>query len=393
MKITVLGAAGKMAAGAIRDLADAPEVTEIVFADMEQTRPILEERSSKWGKNKATISFVDIHDADSLRMTIRGSNALTNCTTHHLNLQVMDACLAENVHYVDMGGLFHVCKKQMVLYQQWKDKRLTAVLGMGSAPGIVNVMSRYAVDMLDNVESIFIRDGIVNFTKMNTPITIPYALGTLLDEFMMNAYVLENGELKEVPPFYGKEVIDFPQPVGTQTAYCTIHSEEFSIPTTFKSKGLKQMSFKLALPKAFEEKLKFLVDLGLGDKEPLQVGDKPVIPRDFLVALSAQIPQPTAKPDDHKVLRVDVKGEKDGCQQEIRLEMVCNPYEPWEMSTGNHSVGVPVGVTSRLLGADIITERGALPAEACVPPKPFFKSLSERNLHASVMIKHDAIER
>ena len=166
MKITVLGAAGKMATGTIRDLAESPEVTEMVLVDLKQCKHLVEERAKSWCSNKASVVSVNINDADNFRAIIRGSAALANCTTHHLNLKVMDACYAESVNYVDMGGLFHVAKKQLQLNDQWTEKGLTAVLGMGSAPGIVNVMSRYAVDMLDRVESIYIRDGIVNLTQM-----------------------------------------------------------------------------------------------------------------------------------------------------------------------------------------------------------------------------------
>ncbi len=387
MKITVLGAAGKMAPGVIRDLAEASDVKEIVLADLASTQNILEQRARDWGNRKASTVFVDINNPQSLKPAIQGSSALANCTIYYLNLQVMAACLAEGIHYVDMGGLFHVSRKQMALTDQWKDKNLTAVLGMGSAPGIVNVMSRYAVDRLDTVEAIHIRDGIINRTKSDTPLAIPYALGTLLDEFIMNPYIFENGDWKEVPPFSGKEEIDFPSPVGTQTVYCTLHSEEATIPVTFRSKGLEHMTFKLALPKAFDEKLRFLVALGLGSKEPIHVGNTPVIPRDFLVAVTERLPKPDAKPDDHKVLRVDVSGQKNGRHQDIRVEMICSPYKPWNMATGPYSVGVPVGVTCRMLASGMIDERGALPAEACVPPEPFFKLLAERNLKTTVAFK------
>ena len=53
MKITVLGAAGKMAPGVIRDLAESPEVKEIALADLEQHGKILDERVKNWGNNKA----------------------------------------------------------------------------------------------------------------------------------------------------------------------------------------------------------------------------------------------------------------------------------------------------------------------------------------------------
>jgi saccharopine dehydrogenase-like NADP-dependent oxidoreductase len=130
------------------------------------------------------------------------------------------------------------------------------------------------------------------------------------------------------------------------------------------------------------------VALGFGSKEPVQMGNVAVIPRDFLVAITDRLPKSAAKPADHKVLWVDVRGEKDGQLRDIRVEMICNPYTPWDMGTGPHSVGVPVGVTCRMLGSGIITQRGALPAEACVPPEPFFKLLAERNLHTAVMVKH-----
>jgi saccharopine dehydrogenase-like NADP-dependent oxidoreductase len=148
------------------------------------------------------------------------------------------------------------------------------------------------------------------------------------------------------------------------------------------------MTFKLALPKAFDEKLRFLVALGLGSKEPISVGGTKVIPRDFLLAVTDRLPKPAAKPDDHKVLRVDVTGQKDGRPLDIRVEMICHPYTPWDMGTGPHSVGVPVGVTCRMLGSEIIEKRGALPAEACVPPELFFKMLAKRNLKTSVRFKN-----
>ena len=136
MKITVLGAAGKMATGAIRDLAESDEVTEMVLVDLKPCKPLVEERAKRWCHNKASVVSADINDADNFRAAIRGSAALANCTTHHLNLKVMDACHAENVNYVDMGGLFHVAKKQLQLNSRWREKGLTAVLGMGSAPGM-----------------------------------------------------------------------------------------------------------------------------------------------------------------------------------------------------------------------------------------------------------------
>ena len=392
MKIAVVGAAGKQATGVIRDLVEDFEVKKIVLIDQPAAKDVVEQRARDWCGGKDEVFYLDVSDHKSLCKALSGCASAANCTTHNLNLQVMAACLEEGVHYTDMGGLFHVARKQMELDKEWKAKGLTAVLGMGSAPGIVNVMGRYAVDMLDEVVSFHIRDGIVNFAKINTPLAVPYALGTILDEFIMNPFIFEDGDWKELEPYARPEEIEFPLPVGTQTVVCTIHSEVATVPATFKSKGLKHMSFKLALPQDFDQKVRFLVDMGFGSKHNLSIGDKEVSPREVLLALADRLPKPSGKPDDHKVLRVDVSGQKGGVKHFIQMDMICHPYEPWGMGNGPFAVGFPVALTLRMLASGAIEKKGALPPEACVPPEPFFRGLAKRGLEATVTVKRSVVD-
>jgi len=130
-------------------------------------------------------------------------------------------------------------------------------LGDGKCPGITNVLARYAADHLDTIESIHLRDGIANYAKSDFPLTVPYAVGTLLREFIDNCYVFKNGDWVEVPAFSQEEVVDFTDPVGTMKVYATIHSEVASVPVSFKSKGIREMSFKLALPLILNKRCDF----------------------------------------------------------------------------------------------------------------------------------------
>lgn len=387
MKITILGAAGIQAQGVIRDLCTSPDVKEIILADLEKTKEVLEERSNSWGNNKTRISFVDVRNKDDLKKTIRGSQIVAHCISHIFNLQVMEACYEEGCHYVDMGGLFHYYRKQVLYHNQWKQKGLIAVLGMGSAPGITNVLARFAVDHLDSVESIHLRDGIANFAISDFPLTVPYSIGTLLQEFNENCYIFKNGDWIEVPAFSQEEIVHFTEPVGTMKVYATIHSEVASIPVSFKSKGIKEMSFKLGLPSDFEQKMRFLVKIGMGSNIPIDIKGVKISPIEFFSALAERFPKPSGKPADYKCLRADVKGLKDGIPTEIRTEVNCSPYEPWNMKTGPYSVGVPVGITCRMIGKGEIKERGCLPAEICIPPNIFFRYLAERGMHSTIQIK------
>jgi saccharopine dehydrogenase-like NADP-dependent oxidoreductase len=62
------------------------------------------------------------------------------------------------------------------------------------------------------------------------------------------------------------------------TCFATIHSEEASVPESFKSKGIKHMSFKLGLPSNFEPNLRFLAQLGFGKTEPINVNGSEISP-------------------------------------------------------------------------------------------------------------------
>ena len=387
MKVIVLGGAGTQAQGVICDLATSPEVSEIVLADLEKTKDILGQRSKEWGRNKTRVAYVDVNNPENLRKVIRGCEVCAHVISHVFNLQIMDACLAEGCHYTDVGGLFHYYRKQVEHHQEWKNKGLTAVLGMGSAPGITNVLARYAADQLDTIESIHLRDGIANYAKSEFPLSVPYAIGTILQEFTDKCYIFTKGNWLEVDAFTQEETVDFSPPVGTMRIYATIHSEVASVPVSFKSKGIKEMSFKLGLPADFEQKMRFLAGIGLGSSQPLEVRGSKVSPIDFIAALAQTFPKPVGKPADYKCLRADAKGIKDGVVTEIQTEVMCHPSEEWNMKTGPYSVGVPVGIVCRMLGNGEITERGCLPAELCVPTNLFFKYLGQRNMHSTNRIK------
>jgi saccharopine dehydrogenase-like NADP-dependent oxidoreductase len=149
--------------------------------------------------------------------------------------------------------------------------------------------------------------------------------------------------------------------------YATIHSEVASVPVSFRSKGIKNMSFKLGIPLDLEQRLRFLAGIGFNSTEPVDVKGVKMSPVDFITAFAETFPKPTGKPADYKCLRVDAKGLKDGVVTEIQTDVMCYPCEEWNMKTGPYSVGVPVGTVCRMLGKGEITERGCMPAERCVP--------------------------
>lgn len=383
MNICVVGGAGKMAEAAIRDLIESGEVERILLADRHEAG--LKAREDAMASPKVSTAAVDVTDIDALAALLEPCDVVVNCSMAYFNEGVMEACLKAGCHYTDTGGLFHWAKKQLAMNDRFEVAGLTAICGSGSAPGIVNVMARYAEQRLDSVEWVKIRDGIANFGSAAAPLVPPYSLDTILNEFLMSAWPFEDGDWKEYAPFQGAEEIDFPAPVGTQTCYYTIHSEPYTIPIAFKDKGIRTCSFKLALPKRFEERLRFLCDLGAAGTEAIAVGDRQIVPRDVILELVDRTLRDAAakkppQPDDHKVLRVDVRGTRDGQTQDWRLESILHWYAEWQMPCSTFTVGYPAALTGRLLGRGAIERRGAFGGEAAIPPEVYFAELNKRGI-------------
>jgi len=158
MKIVVLGGAGKMGCIAVQDLAGDRRGHQVVIADRDvgQARTVAE----TIGSSKVSVQPVDLHNRAALAGALKGADVCLNGTVYYTNLPVMEACLEAGVSYTDMGGLFHTTRKQLELHERFAEAGLSAVLGMGSAPGVPNVQARYAADRLDSIETIRIYDGI-----------------------------------------------------------------------------------------------------------------------------------------------------------------------------------------------------------------------------------------
>src|SRR5205085_7731545 len=130
----------------------------------------------------------------------------------------------------------------------------------------------------------------------------------------------------------GQEEMVFALPVGRATAVYSLHSECATFPISFRDKGIRHVSFKIAFPPDFMTKLKFLVDLGFGSSEPISVQGVKVSPREVLAKLLDMAPVEDVEPQDCDVLRIVATGKAGGQQVEITNTIVVLPYRRWGIS-------------------------------------------------------------
>jgi saccharopine dehydrogenase-like NADP-dependent oxidoreductase len=276
--------------------------------------------------------------------------------------------------------LFHVTKEQLKLHERFKEKNLTAIVGMGAAPGMTNIMAEAGQRDLDTVESIDILVGSVDNVKIDHPFLPPYSIETLIDEYTLSPMVFEDGDYKAEAPLSGALMVDFPQPVGKQEAIYTLHSEVLTIPMTYKEKGIKRVTFRLGLPLEFHEKIKFLMALGFGEKKQIATKEGDFTPRKLLAEMIAKFPVPASEPDDCEVIRVDIKGSKDGKEKLVRMETTVVSDKKWQVSCGALDTGVPPSIAAQMIIANQVEKKGVLAPEVALDPDLFFSELEKRNI-------------
>jgi saccharopine dehydrogenase-like NADP-dependent oxidoreductase len=387
MKIFVLGGAGKMGCIGVQHLAQDERVDEIILADinLEAARVVTDYLDNP----KIKVQVVDIHDQEALVRLLKGSDACLNATVYYANLAVMEACLKAGVSYTDMGGLFHTTRKQLELHDRFAAAGISAVLGMGSAPGIPNIQARYAADRLDSIESIKIYDGIK--PPFSGDVSFTYAVPTIVDELTVEPMVFENGEFVAKQPLTGFEDYWFTPPLGTLPMHYSLHSEVATLPVTFKDKGVKECFFKInywGMAKEVVEKVRVLAEFGFDGREPVDVGGTAVVPREMMVAmLSAYVPPitdflaPAAQvpPDWVKEIVTEVKGMADGRAVTYRLgSLTCKGALP---------TGVAPAIAAIWLAEGRVPP-GVHPPEAVLAPEPFFKELEQRDIYTQVTVTH-----
>jgi saccharopine dehydrogenase-like NADP-dependent oxidoreductase len=388
MKVIVLGGAGLMGRIAVRDLALNPQIEQVVIADLDLD--LAQKIASILDSPKISVQPANANNRAGLVSLLRGAGSLLNATIYYFNLPVMEACLEAGVPYVDMGGLFHTTRKQLELHERFQSAGISAVLGMGSAPGIPNIQARYAAERLDTIQSIRIYDGIK--PPPGDDVFFGYAIPTIIDELTMSPMVYRDGGFVECQPLSEVEEYWFEPPIGLLKTHLSLHSEVATLPVSYADKGVQECFFKInywGLSEVALSKIKLFADLGFSSPDALDVKGVQVRPRDLFVklmspytpALDAFMDEPADPSAWKKEIVTQVTGTRDGERVTYRLGTLT--------AVGSRPTGVAPAIIAQWLASGRISEPGVWPPELAVEPEPFFAALAQRDIHTRVSSVRD----
>ncbi len=275
------------------ELAAEPRVRELVLGDLRGDRS----KALKSIGRTATVHplQVDVTNPLSLQDALGDVDVAVNATLPEHNLAVMNACMDAGCAYVDPWGLSPVAPgerpgvlSQLDLDARWRERRLTAVVSMGSDPGVSSVMVRAAAERLATLDEVRILKAAAGAGSIEGyPL---YSRAVFLRDALARPLVWEDGRLSSQDFVSGEEEYEFPAPVGRRHVYQFYHEEVLTLPQRL-GRPIRRVCFKHDINPDIVRAIAALDALGLlaADKR-LALGGGRVSFRD---AFLATFPEPS----------------------------------------------------------------------------------------------------
>ncbi|HRK43429.1 MAG TPA: saccharopine dehydrogenase family protein [Gemmobacter sp.] len=320
-----------------------------------------------------------------------GCQIVINVGSAFVNMTVLEACIETGAAYMDTA--IHEDPKKICETPPWygnyewqrrdrcKAAGVTAILGIGFDPGVVNAWARVAEGMLDKITSIDIVD--INAGSHGKWFATNFDPEINFREFTGTVYSWQNGAWQSNSMFEVGKVWNLPV-VGDQKAYLTGHDEVHSLSARYKDADVR---FWMGFGDHYINVFTVLKNLGLLSEKPVKTAEGlEVVP---LKVVKAVLPDPASLAPNYtgKTCIGDVvRGLKDGKETEILIYNVADHKEAYEEvgSQGiSYTAGVPP-VTAAILIAEGVWDVGTMANVEEMDPKPFINLLNEMGLPSRI---------
>lgn len=372
-KVIVLGGCGAVGSVAVKTLVKNQQFSEVIIADHRIDKA--EQLSAAINSKKVSTVSLDATNIESVKKAVKGCDVVLNCVGPFYNTvkPVLTAVIESGINYVDVCDDVDVTLEILDMDAAAKKAGISAVIGMGSSPGVTNLLGKYAAEqLLDEADAVDIYHA-----HGGEPVEGEGVIGHRFHCMSIDIPMFLEGELKYVKYFREdgialRETFTFPV-LGPVPLYPYPHPEQVTMPKHMK---LKRVTNKgSVLPNEYYDLTRELCRFGLNSKEPIQVRGQSVVPWDFAMAFIIRERERILKEvkfgSQRGCVSVIVRGRKEGKYQEYRFHLASTSQALGE------GTGIPAAMGAILMNRGKVYGKGVMPPEACINPSEFIGMLPE----------------
>ncbi len=333
---------------------------------------------------------LDAMDVEATKALIRRtkSQIVLNAGSAFLNMSVLRACIETGAAYIDTAiheDPSKVCE-QPPWYgnYEWKHrdecerKGITAVLGAGFDPGVVNAYAALASQhYFDRIDSIDIID--VNAGSHGRYFATNFDPEINFREFTGTVWSWQNSQWTGNEMFEVSRTDDLPV-VGSHKTYLTGHDEVHSLSANL---GVPDIRFWMGFGEHYINVFTVLKNLGLLSEKPVTTAEgQEVVP---LKLVKAVLPDPASLAPGYQgktFIGNLIKGTRNGAPLEMLIYNICDHEETFA-ETGSQAISYTAGVPA--IAAAMLIAKGEWDCHHManieeLPPVPFLGLLETMGL-------------
>jgi len=238
MKVLAIGGSGGMGRATVRAALTFDFISEIVVAGIDGD--LAERFVASLNDSRVRAIYLDVTDESNLRQAIREVDVVLNSAGpfFRFGVPILTAAIDEGKHYSDICDDWQPTVEMLKLNERAKQKGVTAVIGLGASPGIVNLLcvkAAMALDEVDTIVSAWKLSGAINDDDGFTPAVaeghVDAAAVHLMHCLSEKIRVLRNGEAVDTMPLEHSK-IDFPT-LGALDVWSLGHPEAVTLVRRF----------------------------------------------------------------------------------------------------------------------------------------------------------------
>ncbi len=362
-----------------------PNVEEIICADYDIK--IAEEVCKMMKKGKPVK--VDASNIDEIVNAAEGCELIVNVMPLDFGVNVLEAAIRVKANYQDLAACENIAdcpdprdnwlEGIKIMYndygKRFAENGTTAIIGTGSAPGVMCVVARKAVNELDTCDTM----NMMVYEGVEAKRFLPYWWSPLvaLSDMEEDAYAFENGEHIRTTPFSRPVKRSWPEMGGREVTMIE-HAHDEPVYVGFNRekffKGCKNAYFKYGgVGVQFAEAI---YRAGLLSHEEEEIRGRKVVPFDVVLAHTPAPPKTPAEIKeildegliaDEGAFVCEAYGKKDGKDVMVDLHVfapgVVEAYEKDKMSGEMYLTGQGAFLFTKLFVNNKVTQPGLISSD------------------------------
>ncbi|MGE3297316.1 MAG: saccharopine dehydrogenase family protein [Porticoccaceae bacterium] len=339
----------------------------------------------------AEIDADDVPQLSALIERVR-PDLVINVALPYQDLNIMDACLATGVNYLDTANYEprHLAKFeyswQWAYHERFRERGLMALLGSGFDPGVTNVFTAWLrKHKLDRIRELDIIDcnagehGQSFATNFNPEINIR--------EVTARGRYWDGGQWRETDPLSVHREFDFPDGIGPRKIFLMYHEELESLVKHLPE--IETARFWMTFSDNYLKHLEVLQNVGMTRIDPVLYNGQEIVPLQFLKAV---LPDPGSLGPLTKgrtCIGCVATGTRAGREETHYIYNICD-HEACYREVGSQAISYTTGVPAMIGALMMLTGKwqgaGVFNLEQ-LDPDPFMDALNQHGLpwHATTL--------